>query len=134
MANPVLRSALLGAVLALLVNSLIFFVATTLGITLGLRAAQPGLPTEVTYTMIVIVTLLASLGALVVRWLLERNGQPVGLRFLAIGAAVTLLSMLPVFGAAVNRSVLLTLGLLHVGTALAIVYAALFSIRWQEPA
>ena len=123
--NTIIRGGLIGAVIALVLNLALFYVMSALDVTLNL-VNDPPYPV-VTVLPVVVLTLLAAIGATAILWLLDRfTNRPI-LIFLWVALVVGLLSFIPSFLKTATRPAFIGLGLLHVGAAIGIIWGILFS-------
>lgn len=126
--NNIIRGGLIGTAIATVLNSLIYFIMSALGVTLDL---VNGPYDEATLGPVIFLTLLASIGAVVVLWLLDKfTDRPIEF-FLWIALVVGLLSFIPTYMKTETRTAFVGLGLLHVGAVIGLVWGLLHTLRGE---
>lgn len=120
MGSTLVRGTILGLVLALLLNFLIFFSGNQLGV--PFQVTQPT-PQTITAMPIIIATLVPAIAAGILLWLLTKATQQPATPFLWIAIIVALLSLIPVYTGTRDIGSFAMLGLMHVASALAIAFS-----------
>ena len=124
--NDLVRGGLIAAVLSLVFNVIIFLVGSSQGIS---WAVSNGLSPTVTLMPVILLTLVATVAAVILFAILQRmSDRPIEI-FLWIALIIGLLSLIPVYTGTSSRSTLIALGLMHVGAALGITWGLLYAMR-----
>lgn len=124
--SSLIRGGIIAAILSLIINIVIYLVGTNQGVSWALiNAPRP----SVSLIMVIIATLVATIGAVALMWLLQRMSSRPTEIFLWIALIFGLLSLIPVYVSTQSRASLIALGLLHVGAALGIVWGLLYGMR-----
>lgn len=117
------NGTLLALVVALVLNLLVYFIGRSL---LDVPFTVSQNPNVVTFIPIIIVTIITTIGAGLVAWLLQRATNNFVQIFLWVAAILALLSLLGPYSMAVGRPSFFSLGLMHIITAAAAVYGLLY--------
>ncbi|MCB9421288.1 MAG: hypothetical protein H6667_15910 [Ardenticatenaceae bacterium] len=118
MRNDVVKGTILAAVLALVLNLIIYFVGASRGV--SYLTQQPG---TVGSGMVIVASLVTAVAAGIGLWLLARfMKNPLNL-FMWLAGILALLSLLLPYAMAHDTGTFVALGLMHVSSGLAIVYA-----------
>ncbi len=129
--NGLIRGGIIGAIVAVILNVIVYLATSSLGLTLNVTNEDIGI---VTLAPIIIFTLLGAIGAVVVLWLLDRfTASPIDI-FLWIALILGIVSLVPVFLQTETRGAFIGLGLTHVAAALGIVWGILYGLRGDESA
>ena len=123
MVYDIRNGTFLAIVVALILNLLVYFVGRSL-LDVPFTVAQD--PSVVTLMPIIIVTIITTIGAGLVAWLLQRTTDNFVRIFLWLAAILALLSLIPVYSMAIGRPSFFSLGLMHVITAASAVYGLLY--------
>lgn len=123
MRNKVVTGTILAAVLAVVLNLIIYVVGNSQGV--SYLTQQPGTAVwqPVGMGMVIVASLVTAVAAGIGLWLLARfMNNPLNL-FMWLAGILALLSLIMPFTMARDTGTFTALGLMHVGSALAIVYA-----------
>ena len=123
MRNNIVKGTMLAVVLAVVLNLIIYVVGNSRGV--SYLAQQPGMAgwQPVGLGMVVIASLVTAVAAGIVLWLLARFMEnPLNL-FMWLAGILALLSLIMPYTMTRDTGTFATLGLMHVGSGLAIVYA-----------
>ncbi len=130
--NNLVRGGIIGAVVAVILNIVIYIATSSMGLTLSVVGSRLG--DAVTLGPIVILTLVSAVGAVVVLWALDKfTATPIDW-FLRIALVLGVLSLIPVFLQTETRGAFIGLGLTHVAAALGIVWGILYALRGDASA
>lgn len=117
MTGRIVQGTVLGIVLAVLLNWLVYWFGTSRNV--GFMVMQPNAPAPetVTLTQIIIVSIVLTIVGGVLLWILDRfTGDPLMI-FLWIAAIVSIVSLIGPYSMAVGRGTFTSLGLMHIITA-----------------
>lgn len=125
--NNLVRGGILGGLIAVVLNVVIYFVTTSIG-GVPLTIVDSAF-SEVPLPAVIILTVAGTIGAVILLWILQRvSSRPIDL-FLWIALIVGLLSFIPTWLATESRGAFMGLGLMHVAAAFGIVWGLLYSLR-----
>lgn len=117
------NGTILALLIALVLNIIVFFIGRNILNVPFTVTENPGI---VTIVPIIIMTAITTIGAGIVLWLLQRATPNFVRIFLWLAAILGLLSLIPVYAAALGRPSFFSLGLMHVITAASAVYGLLY--------
>ena len=129
MSYDIRNGTLLAVAIALLLNLLVFLIGR-FGFNVTLDVAQD--PSPVPLIAIILVTLIMTIGAGILFWLLQRTSPSYVRIFLWLATIVGLLSLYPVYTRAIGRARFFSRGLMHVFTAASVVYGLLYFSRCEN--
>lgn len=117
MTGRLIQGTILGIVLAIVFNGLVYWFGQSRGVSFMVQQPNNASPETVSMGMIIIVVIATIIvGALILWGLSQFTATPLMI-FLWLAAIVTLLSLFPVYQAALGIGTFTSLGLMHIITA-----------------
>lgn len=129
MSYDIRNGTLLAVAIALLLNVLVFLIGR-FGFNVTPSVAQD--PSPVSLIAVILITLITTISAGLIFWLLQRSSASFVQIFLWLAAIVALLSLYPVYTLAIGQASFFSLGLMHVFTAASAVYGLLYFSRCEN--